>query len=175
LSEQDQAEWVFVGLGSNEGDSQALLAGAVSRLREMAGGEVVVSSLWGSEPVGCPAGSPDFINAVAGFRPVTGLSPELCLKWLQQLEGEFGRCRGGIRNAPRVLDLDLLVFGSEVRSGRSLELPHPRISERRFVLAPWAEISPGLRLPILERTVGELLAALAERPRVWPVLPSGKG
>ncbi|MFM1943846.1 MAG: 2-amino-4-hydroxy-6-hydroxymethyldihydropteridine pyrophosphokinae [Verrucomicrobiota bacterium] len=146
-----------------------LLRSAVDCLGGLAEGEVLLSGFWGSEPVGCPAGSPDFINAVAGFRPRAGLSPERCLEGLQRLEEEFGRRRGVVRNAPRTLDLDLLAFGEEVRCVRSLVLPHPQIAGRRFVLAPWSEVAARFRVPGLGRTVGELLAALPEGGRVWRV------
>lgn len=169
LSDSEFRGWVFVGLGSNEGDSIGLLRSAVDRLGGLVEGQVLLSGFWGSEPVGCPAGSPDFVNAVAGFKPRAGLLPELCLEELQRIEGEFGRRRGPVRNAPRTLDLDLLAFGEEVRSVQFLVLPHPRIAGRRFVLAPWAEVASGFRVPVLGRTVGELLSALPEGGRVWRV------
>ena len=108
---------MFVGMGSNSGDSLALLMEAVQRLVPLAGDPGVQrSSFWRSEPVGCPEGSPDFINAVAGFVPREGLTPRSCLDALQDVERVLGRRRGMIRNAPRSMDLDLLAFGQETLS-----------------------------------------------------------
>ncbi|MGA1238639.1 MAG: 2-amino-4-hydroxy-6-hydroxymethyldihydropteridine diphosphokinase, partial [Limisphaerales bacterium] len=172
LSRQDIQGWAFVGLGSNQGDCIGLLTAALGRLGLLAEEGLEVSSFWGSEPVGCPVGSQDFVNAVAGFKPRAGLLPEACLEELHRVEQGFGRLRGGVRNAPRSLDLDLLAFGDEVRSGELLVLPHPRIAERRFVLAPWAEVAAGFRVPLWGRTVGELLAEVPDGPRVWRVAGS---
>ncbi len=86
------------------------------------------------------------------------MAPEQLLSLLKRLEREAGRVRGP-RDGPRPLDLDLLVYGEVVSTVPSLVLPHPRLGERRFVLAPLAELAPGLRVPGLGRTIGELLEA----------------
>lgn len=118
------------------------------------------SSLWRSAPVDCPPGSPDFINAVAAFAPMSNLTPESLLAELQKLECEFGRQPKTVLNEARPLDLDLIAWGDEVRNSPTLTLPHPRAHLRHFVLCPLAELAPDLVLPGQSRTVAELLAAL---------------
>jgi len=152
----------FVALGSNLGDSVALVQEALDRLQECSDEPVVRSSLWQTLPVDCPPGSPQFVNAVAGLQPREGETPESLLDRLQQLEREFGRRPKVVSNEPRPLDLDLLAFGAERRLTARLVLPHPRARLRRFVLAPWAEIAPDLVIPDQSRTVADLLADLGE-------------
>jgi 2-amino-4-hydroxy-6-hydroxymethyldihydropteridine diphosphokinase len=110
--------------------------------------------------VDCPPGSPVFINAVVRLAPLKGETPESLLGKLQALEREFGRRPKQVLNEPRPLDLDLIAFNNEVRSGPELVLPHPRAHLRRFVLAPLAEIAPSLILPGQQKSVRELLSAL---------------
>jgi 2-amino-4-hydroxy-6-hydroxymethyldihydropteridine diphosphokinase len=151
---------VLIGLGSNEGDSAAIISRALIELRAFAdGGRLRASRLWRTTPVDCPPGSRDFINAVAAFEPGPGLTPDSLIVALKVLEHAFGR-RAGARNAPRVLDLDLLVYGDEVREGPDLVLPHPRAATRRFVLVPAAEVAPDLIWPNTGRTVSELAAGI---------------
>jgi 2-amino-4-hydroxy-6-hydroxymethyldihydropteridine diphosphokinase len=121
----------------------------------------VVTSRWiRSKPVGCPPGSPDFLNGVVGIRPFPGETPESLLGKLQALETEFGRTPKKEMNEARPLDLDLIMFGSEQRNSPTLTLPHPRAKEREFVLKPLAEIAPDLCLPGESKTVVELLEKL---------------
>jgi 2-amino-4-hydroxy-6-hydroxymethyldihydropteridine diphosphokinase len=135
---------------------------SIERLREFAKRDFRVSSLWRTSPVDCPPGSADFMNAVVAFEPREGLSPEDMLAALKRLESEFGRAAAPVRNAPRELDLDLLVYGDETRLTAQFVLPHPRATERRFVMAPAAEIVADLRWPGTRLTVAELLARLDE-------------
>ena len=114
----------------------------------------------------CPRGSPPFINAVVSLVPQPDETPERLLGRLQTLEREFGRTTKRILNEPRSLDLDLIAFGSLARRTGELVLPHPRAHLRLFVLAPLAEIAADLVLPGQTRTVGQLLAALADDPSV---------
>lgn len=158
--------WVFVGLGSNLGDSPRVLSAAAEALRVFTTGRLLRSSLWQSTPVDCPPGSPDFLNAVVGFIPKPDLTPEGTLAALQRIERAFGRQPDGVWHGPRSLDLDLLVFGTEVRSTTELSLPHPRAALRRFVLEPWNELSPELVLPVVGQSVSELLNGLPSGPRV---------
>jgi 2-amino-4-hydroxy-6-hydroxymethyldihydropteridine diphosphokinase len=151
---------VYVGLGSNLGDSVALLRGAMERMGEYAAGRVTRSSLWWSRPEECPEGSRWFLNAVVSFVTKEGETPESLLGKLQALEREFGREPKRVLNEARLLDLDLIAFGDEVRSTVGLSLPHPRAHLRRFVLEPLSEIASGLRLPGQERTVSEILGGL---------------
>ncbi|MGE9269044.1 MAG: 2-amino-4-hydroxy-6-hydroxymethyldihydropteridine diphosphokinase [Verrucomicrobiales bacterium] len=140
-------ERVGIALGANLGERLATLAAARDRLRDLAvaGAEFRQSSVYATEPVGCPDGSPDFYNAVIELS-YAGEPLEL-LAATQAIEAGFGRLRTGERNAPRPLDIDLLYFGNrELRESR-LELPHPRLAERKFVLVPLAQIRPDLLLP----------------------------
>jgi 2-amino-4-hydroxy-6-hydroxymethyldihydropteridine diphosphokinase len=100
------------------------------------------------------------LNAIVGFVPVAGETPESLLGKLQQLEKEFGRQPNKILNEPRPLDLDLIAFGTEARSTPALTLPHPRAHLRKFVLQPLSEIAPELILPGQTKTVSELLQGL---------------
>jgi len=157
---------ILVGIGSNRGDRIATVQASIAALRTFASGFFRASSLWRTSPVDCPPGSGDFINAVVAFEPRAGLTPETLLTGLKRLEREFGRAEQPVRNAPRDLDLDLLVFGSQERSGAAFELPHPRATRRRFVLAPAAEVAPDLCWPGQHLTVTELLGNLDSNERV---------
>ncbi len=157
---------VLVGLGSNRGDSVAIVREAMARLERFAAAGVRGSSLWRTSPVDCPPESGDFINAAAAFEPRPGISPESLLDDLKAIEREYGRARSSIRNAPRELDLDLLLFGDEVRSEADFVLPHPRAVNRLFVLAPAAEVLPDAVWPGTGRSVRELLEALSSEERV---------
>lgn len=135
----------YVGLGSNLEDPKSQVERAFIALAELPDTRFVLkSSLYRSAPMG-PQDQPDFINAAAGL--LTRLSPEDLLAELQRIEREQGRQRTGQRWGPRTLDLDLLGFGPETRATAELTLPHPRITERNFVLLPLAEIAPELSLP----------------------------
>lgn len=138
-------ERVFVGLGANLGDARATVRWALQALRGLPATRLVAaSSLYRSAPV--QAQGPDFINAVAELR--TTLEPQALLAALQSLEREQGRERP-YRNAPRTLDLDLLLHGDRVLQGAPLTVPHPRLHERAFVLLPLLELAPALVHPQL--------------------------
>lgn len=151
---------VLVALGSNLGDSERNVRAAFGRLQSVGGAGLLKSSLWQSTPVGCPPGSPLFINAAVAFEPLRGETPESLLEKLQALEKEFGRRPKEVLNEPRPLDLDLIAFGDEVRTTAQLTLPHPRAHLRRFVLEPLNEIAPSLVLPGQTKVVRQLLAEL---------------
>ena len=136
-----QGEEAFVGLGSNLGDRRARLASAFAALSSLPGTQFVArSSLYESAPV--DAGGGDYLNAVARLR--TSLSPLELLHALQAIEAGAGRQRP-YRNAPRSLDLDLLLYGDRAVASDELTLPHPRLQERAFVVVPLLEIAPELR------------------------------
>lgn len=162
---------VLIGLGSNRGDSVAIIVSALAQLEAFADGAVRRSSLWQTSPVDCPPGSAPFVNAAAAFVPRRGLTPEALLAGLKALEAAYGRTAAPVRNAPRELDLDLLLFGDEVRSGEDFVLPHPRAVNRRFVLAPAVEVLPDCRWPGTGRTVRELLDALVSDEQVRRLSP----
>ncbi len=133
----------FVGLGANLGDPFDALQTAIDRMHGLVGVTLVAQSpLYRSAPV--DASGPDFINAVVALR-TTNTAPALLLG-LQGLEVAGGRLRP-YRNAPRTLDLDLLLFGEGCIASNALTVPHPRMWERAFVLHPLAEIAP-LRVPV---------------------------
>ena len=144
-----------VALGSNLGDRLAGLQGAVDALADtpevwLSG----VSAVYETEPVGAPEGSGRFLNAVVVLH--TTLPPALLLDRAQAIESAFGRQRTGSVNAPRTLDVDLLVVGERTVDEERLVLPHPRVAERAFVLAPWADVEPDAVVPELGR-VADLL------------------
>ncbi len=149
-----------VALGSNLGDSRRIVLDANARLQIFSDEPILKSSLWQTSPVDCPPDSPKFQNAVVGFIPQYGETPESLLKKLRELEQVFGRSPKKILNEPRALDLDLIVFGAETRNTPELTLPHPRAHLRRFVLQPLSEIAPDLVLPGQGKTVTKLVAEL---------------
>jgi 2-amino-4-hydroxy-6-hydroxymethyldihydropteridine diphosphokinase len=152
---------VFVALGSNLGDSRQIILQAFEQLQEFSVAPILKSSLWQTTPVDCPPGSPKFVNAVAGLLPLADETPESLFKKLRKVEKEFGRRPKKVTNEPRSLDLDLIMFGDEIRNSPKLILPHPRAHLRRFVLQPLSEIAPGFVLPGQGKMVAEVLAALA--------------
>jgi 2-amino-4-hydroxy-6-hydroxymethyldihydropteridine diphosphokinase len=149
---------VALGLGSNVGDRRAHLETALTRLRERVN-VVSVSRFVATEPVGGPPQGP-FLNAAALVE--TDLRPRALLELARELEEAAGRQRG-VRWGPRTLDVDLLLYGDEVVDEPDLEIPHPRLHERGFVLDPLAEIAPDWVVPRLDRTVGELRENLHRR------------
>jgi 2-amino-4-hydroxy-6-hydroxymethyldihydropteridine diphosphokinase len=147
---------VAVALGSNVGDRRAHLDYAVSKLRTLLG-RVTVSRYYDTVPVGVSGPQPMFLNAAAAGEWT--LSPRELLDALLTIEQERGRDRPYL-NAPRTLDLDLILFGDAVLDEAGLVVPHPRFHERRFVLEPLAEIAPALVDPVSGRSVAELLNVL---------------
>ena len=143
----------YVALGANLGDPTATLVAAIGALAEIEKTRLIAqSSLYRTAPVGL-RNQPDFINAVAALD--TELAPLGLLEALFAIEAGFGRSRS-VPNAPRTLDLDLLLYGETVLETAQLTLPHPRMHERAFVLAPLAEIAPDCRI-VGRGTVRELL------------------
>jgi 2-amino-4-hydroxy-6-hydroxymethyldihydropteridine diphosphokinase len=135
----------YVGLGANLGDREGTIGRALDLLEEQAGIQVVrVSTLRQTEPVGY-LDQPRFVNAAAELE--TSLSPRALLDALLAVERELGRTREGPRFGPRTIDLDLLVYGDRVVDEPGLEIPHPRMHERRFALEPLAELAPALVVP----------------------------
>lgn len=132
----------------------------MAELEHLAVDALLRSSLWRSTPIDCPAGSPDFINAVVAFELIDDETPETLLTKLRLIETQFGRKRTGIVNEARSLDLDLIAFGNEQRSSAAINLPHPRATQRRFVLAPLAEILPNFQAPGWPAPAIELLKRL---------------
>ena len=146
---------VFLGLGSNLGDKRGNIQWAVERLREIST-LLTVSSMYETAPVGVTL-QPSFVNAVCGMW--TDLDVFELLKELRDIQREAG-VRGPVLNGPRALDVDILLYGSLVVDLPHLTVPHPRMTEREFVLRPLAEIVPGVVHPVVMKTAAELLADL---------------
>jgi len=133
----------YIGLGANLGDARATLAAAFNALEALPESELVQrSSLYRSAPI--DSSGPDYLNAVVRLR--TALGAHELLAQLQSIERSHGRERP-YRNAPRTLDLDVLLYGEQTVHTATLVVPHPRAHERAFVLAPLAELAPQLVIP----------------------------
>jgi len=149
----------YLALGANLGDRRRNIQSAVELLRATAGTSVTkVSSLHETAAVGGPAGSPAFLNAAAEVE--TSLEPAALLARLLEIERLLGRERRE-KWGPRTIDLDVLLYDDRVVDEPHLHIPHPLMHQRRFVLAPLAEIAPGAIHPVLKRSVAELLADLS--------------
>lgn len=157
---KSEGDLVYVALGSNLGNSEAILEEAFRRLQNLSVEPLRRSELHRTAPVDCPPGSPDFLNAVAGLAPMPEETPETLLEKLQALEKEMGRRPKKVMNEARPLDLDIISFKGEVKNGPDLIIPHPRAHLREFVLGPLSEIAPGLVLPGQRKSVRELLGEL---------------
>jgi 2-amino-4-hydroxy-6-hydroxymethyldihydropteridine diphosphokinase len=159
------AAWVdaWVGIGANLGERRAALEGAIDALRTLPRTRLLARSrLWASPPLG--AGGPDYLNAVA--RLATRLDAPELLAALQAIEDRFGR-RRPYPNAPRTLDLDLLLHGDAILDTPALVVPHPRMLQRAFVLRPIADIDPDVVVPG-HGPVRQWLGAVAPQPcRPW--------
>jgi len=150
----------FIGIGSNLGDRAATIAAAVERLARLPATTVVkVSALIETDPVGYTE-QDRFLNGAAELE--TGLGPAELLDELKRIEQELGR-RTTVRWGPRTIDLDLVLYGDRIVDEPGLQVPHPRMAERAFVLAPLAEIAPDAVDPTTGRTVAELLAGLERK------------
>jgi 2-amino-4-hydroxy-6-hydroxymethyldihydropteridine diphosphokinase len=164
---------VGIALGSNLGDRLAHLHAAFDCLREIAlvNEPFLGAAIYQTEPMLCPPGSPLFYNSVAeiGFDG----TPSGLLEITRSIEIKIGRSPTHIRNAPRIIDVDLLYFGNQHIATDTLVLPHPRLSERRFVLQPLAEIRPRLVLPGYRQSISDLLEQLhSEEPPLVRVAPA---
>lgn len=158
----DEAVEVYLGLGSNMGDRQGNLSRALDLLsRKLQMGEV--SSVYDTEPMG-DVSQPHFLNMVC--QVYTRIAPEALLILAKGIETKLGRASGK-PNAPRPIDIDILLYGDRVIETPELVIPHPRLAERAFVLVPLAEIAPALKHPVSGETIKELLQGITEKQGVF--------
>ncbi len=155
-SQPESAALAYVGLGGNLGDRAGTLAAALGRLREL-GRVGPVSPVYETEPFAVAGPQPKYLNQVCGLE--TALSAVELVRALLAIEAQLGRAAHE-KNDPRVIDLDLLLLGTEVIDEPGVQVPHPRLHERAFVLVPLADIAPGLLHPRLGLTAREMLAAV---------------
>jgi 2-amino-4-hydroxy-6-hydroxymethyldihydropteridine diphosphokinase len=154
---------VYLILGGNRGNRSEIFSGAINLLTSEIGPQIAISSVYESESWGFE--SELFLNQVIIIE--TQLSPVEVLRRTQQIEVQLGRVRKSEGYEPRTLDIDLLYYDSLVISSPDLTIPHPRISERKFVLVPLAEIAPTLKDPFTGMTVEEMLHKCADTSKVW--------
>jgi 2-amino-4-hydroxy-6-hydroxymethyldihydropteridine diphosphokinase len=162
-------EVVYLSLGSNVGDRDRNLREAIRALGGV-GRVKAVSSFYETEPVDF-VDQAWFLNCAVAMESL--LSPEQMITELLRLERKMGRERIH-RKGPRIIDIDILMFGERIVDSPNLKIPHPAMPGRRFVLAPLAEIAPEAKHPVTKRTVRELLAQLPERQVVRKLRGSGK-
>lgn len=157
---------VYLSLGSNIGDRANNIARAIAALRTHSVRVVQESSLYETEPV-------EFLDQAwflnAAIEVETDLAPERLMEALLEIERSMGRERR-VPKGPRLIDMDILLYGEEVLREPGLEIPHPRMAERKFVLVPLAEIAGEVNHPVSMMTIAEMLEATADQSevRIWP-------
>jgi 2-amino-4-hydroxy-6-hydroxymethyldihydropteridine diphosphokinase len=167
-------ETIYLSLGSNMGDRAGNIARAVDALGKWGVRVTRQSSMYETEPVDVRGGG-WFLNSVVEAE--TELLPRQLMDALLTIERSLGRIRGGVVPGPkesRAIDMDILMYGASVVDMKELEIPHPRMAERKFVLAPFAEIAPGVEHPVLKKTIGELLATMVDRSEVRRIVQERK-
>jgi len=163
LGSAERGTAAYIALGANLGDRAATIRSALAKLARTPNLQITaVSSLLENPAVGGPADSPTFLNAAASLSAT--LSPQSLLARLLEIEQELGRTRSE-KNAPRTIDLDLLLYDDWIIDTDTLKIPHPRMHERPFVLQPLAEIAPEITHPTLKRTIRQLLEDLRSAAR----------
>ncbi len=151
----------YIGFGSNLGDRKAKFQEALHALEDLPKTSVKARSrLYETDPIGISDGGPKFLNAV--IRVETDLSPRELIRSMHSIELALGKSVCHRSDKSRVIDLDLLLYGDGHFLEEDIEVPHPRMSDRAFVLAPLAELAPGIRIPTIGRTVEDLMRLLPE-------------
>jgi len=153
----------FLGIGSNLGDRTGNLRHAVNMIRAVTGAAVTESSVYETEPWGFSADT-SFLNMVVGIG--TSLHPEALLSAILGIEVSMGRIRSRNKYSSRIVDIDLLLFGDLVLNVKQLQIPHPHLHERRFVLVPLAEIAPDFIHPLFKQSVHSLLQSCPDHSSV---------
>ncbi|MGR3219566.1 MAG: 2-amino-4-hydroxy-6-hydroxymethyldihydropteridine diphosphokinase, partial [Candidatus Anammoxibacter sp.] len=142
-----------IGLGSNLNNRETMLTASIERLDDSCDVNVIkISTYYETKPVGGPPSQPDFLNAAIEID--TSLQPAKLLARLQEIENALGRERE-IKWGPRTIDMDILLCGSSIVNDVNLQIPHPLMHLRRFVLAPLSEIAPRIKHPIFDKTIAE--------------------
>ncbi len=162
MAEQAQLHRAFLSLGSNLGDRLNNIERACDQLYEQFG-ELRLSQLYETAPVGCPDGSPNYLNAAVEI--YCELTPHRLLESCLSIEASLGRVRSGIQGEARSCDIDIISYDDVQIEDDRLSLPHPRAAERGFVLRPLCDIDPQLQLPGQQLNVSELLMNLAEQDK----------
>ena len=152
----NKEDTIYLGLGTNEGNKEENIRGAIEELSHLLGTPTAVATIIETEPWGFQSDN-SFLNTVVAFKST--LAPEEILKATQEIERRLGRTKKSIDGhySDRPIDIDILLYGSRVIESEHLTIPHPLLHKRLFVLQPLARIAPGLIHPILGKSIAELL------------------
>lgn len=151
-----QEDTIYFGLGTNEGNKEENIRGAIEELSHLLGTPTAVATIIETEPWGFQSDN-SFLNTVVAFKST--LAPEEILKATQEIERRLGRTKKSIDGcySDRPIDIDILLYGNRVIESEHLTIPHPLLHKRLFVLQPLAQIAPGLIHPILGKSITRLL------------------
>ena len=154
---------VFLGLGSNLGNREAILSEAIKMIGESLGKIISSSSIYETEPWGFKSDY-KFLNMVLSIE--TELSPSGLIGRILMIESQLGRIRCESQNSSRKIDIDIILYDNGIIEEHTLKIPHPRMHERKFVLVPLCEIAPEIMHPVLKKTMAELLKACKDKCKV---------